>query len=133
MQPKIRDERTRAGRSNSEGYKKMTWPCASSGRSSARLASGDGFHGRAQCLEAAHFALQSRRQVRLMIVVPRQGSIDLRQGKGGVVLLYGFGGPAIGDVIEHDLDDFDVGVVNPGASPARPCRCGAWLWFPAWG
>lgn len=53
----------------------------------------------------------------LMVVIPRQGGIDLGQRKVRMILLDGFSSPAVSQVIQGEFDDLDVGIVNPSAAP----------------
>jgi hypothetical protein len=97
--------------------------CEKSSRATAEGASGQG-RGRsrgAQGLQTITLPLDFSIHLRLMIVIPRQRRIDLRQLTVRMVLLDGFGAPPVRQMIQNNLHDFDVGIVHPRAAlPVQP-------------
>lgn len=51
-----------------------------------------------------------------MVVIRRQRGVNLRQRKMRMILLNCFGTPTLAEMVEHDLQNLDVGVVNPRAT-----------------
>ena len=49
----------------------------------------------------------------LVVVVEGESGVDLGERKVRVLFVNGIGAPAVSDVVEHDLDHFDVGLVDP--------------------
>jgi hypothetical protein len=59
-----------------------------------------------------------------MIVVIRQGSVDLGQGKVRILKVHLFGARPVREFVHDHFNDFDVGLVNPGhASFIEPDVC----------
>jgi hypothetical protein len=52
----------------------------------------------------------------LVIIVIRQGSVNLSHGQMGMLEVDFFWASAMCYLVENDLDDFRIGVVNPGSS-----------------
>ena len=48
-----------------------------------------------------------------VIVIEAKGSMNLRETKMLVLLVNRLGAPAVGQMVEHHFDDFDVRIINP--------------------
>lgn len=48
-----------------------------------------------------------------MVVIVGEGRMNLRQRKVWVLKVYFCWTPAVGHMVEHDFDDFHIGIINP--------------------